>query len=341
MTYPPPALRRFVQHRTIKRSRRPQRHASQIVATDHDCLLGRHARDRSRAARRRGPRRGGARPSRAGASKRRLRGGDPRRAPAGVDVDLAGGAFDFDARLRTLVRERRIERPFYVGGGSIPLLDASELGALADRLANAERTVISNNFFSADFVAWTPGAAIEALPAIPSDNRLPQLLHADAGLDHWAMERTAASQFDIDTPTDLAVLKAACAGGPHLRRYLDGVDLDLAPFERAMRHFLLPSTIVVAGRVGSFTWQYLERETACRVRIFSEERGMQADGRETSGQVRSLLGFYLERVGADGLFAALAALGEAVFLDSRVLFAHARRPPARAGRRCMTRSCAS
>jgi hypothetical protein len=89
---------------------------------------------------------------------------------------------------------------------------------------------------------------------------------------------------------------------------------------------------VVAGRVGSHAWQYLERQTACRVRLFAEERGMQADGRAQEGSVRSLLGFYLEEVGPQRLFAALAQLGDAAFIDSRVLLAHLGLQPSRADR---------
>jgi hypothetical protein len=253
--------------------------------------------------------------------------------PAGVDVDLDDGRFSFGPRLRRLVAEREIRRPFYVGGGSIPLLSGAELAALAERLTAAEETVISNNFYSADFVAWTPGNAIESLPEIPSDNRLPQLFHAEAGLPHWETERTIASQFDIDTPNDLAVLKLYLGGGPYLRRYIDAQEIDLARYELAMAQFLIPGGMVlVAGRVGSSTWQYLERETACRIRVLSEERGMQADGREQSGSVRSVLGYYLERAGAAGLFQMLAELGDGVFFDTRVLLAHARVDASRADR---------
>jgi hypothetical protein len=252
--------------------------------------------------------------------------------PGGVEVDLDPGSFDFASRLRELVRRRRIERPFYVGGGSIPLLDTAGLAALADRLTAADELVISNNFYSADFVGWTPGAALDKLPAIPSDNRLPQLLQSQAGLANWDMERTLESQFDIDAPADVAVLKLYEAGGPCLRHYVDGVEIDLDRYERAMASFLVPDTVVVAGRIGSATWQYLERQTACRIRIFSEERGMQADERERSGKVRSILGFYMEKTGIDGLFETLSALGNAVFLDSRVLFAHAHVDPSRSDR---------
>jgi hypothetical protein len=252
--------------------------------------------------------------------------------PAGVEVEVDSGKFDFETQLRSIVERHNVERPFYVGGGSIPLVSAEDLASLAERLAASGELVISNNFYSADFVAWTPGNAIERLPAISSDNRLPQLLQSDAGLPHWEMERTLTSQFDIDAPADVAVLKLYCAGGPYLRRYVDTIAIDLSRYERAMAYFLVPETIVVAGRFGSSTWRYLERETACRVRVFSEERGMQADARERSGRVRSLLGYLIDQAGVEGLFSVLGSLGSAVFLDTRVLFAHSRVDPTRADR---------
>jgi 2-phospho-L-lactate guanylyltransferase (CobY/MobA/RfbA family) len=253
-------------------------------------------------------------------------------APPGVAVEIDAEEFDFGERLRRAVAEHRIERPFYVGGGSIPLLDAAGLATLAERLATQDQLVLSNNYYSADIVGWVPGSAIEQLPAIPSDNSLPQLLHREAGLPSEAMERSIASQFDIDTPSDLAVLKLYGASGPRLRAFLDRAPLDLSRYERAMAFFLEPAMVLIAGRVGSAVWQYLEHETACRIRLFSEERGMQADGRERSGQVRSILGLYLEQTDFDGLFRALAELGDAVFLDTRVLLAHAQVFPSRPDR---------
>lgn len=252
--------------------------------------------------------------------------------PAGATADLDAGTFDFGTRLRQIVAGRRIERPLYVGGGSIPLLDTADLAALAEQLASHDELVVSNNFYSADIVGWVPGGAIEKVGSIPSDNSLPQLLHREAGLPSSAMERSIASQFDIDTPVDLAVLKLYGGGGPRLRRSLEGSRIDLSRYERAMEYFLVPATVLVAGRVSSATWQYLERETACHIRVFSEERGMQADGREAAGLVRSILGFYLERAGFDGLFEALSSLGDAVFLDTRVLSAHAHVSPSRPDR---------
>ena len=253
-------------------------------------------------------------------------------APAGTEVEVDAGEFDFEWRLRRAIEEHQIERPLYVGGGSIPLLDAADLAALADRLGSQDELVLSNNYYSADIAGWVPGSAIERIETIHSDNSLPQLLHHEAGLPSEAMERSIASQFDIDTPGDLAVLSLYGATGQRLRAYLARAALDCSRYERAMAFFIEPAQVLVAGRVSSTVWQFLERETACHVRLFSEERGMQADGRERSGKVRSILGFYLEQAGVDGLFRTLAELGDAVFLDTRVLLAHKRLFPSRPDR---------
>jgi len=90
--------------------------------------------------------------------------------------------------------------------------------------------------------------------------------------------------------------------------------------------------MLVAGRVPSYAWRYLEEETACQVRIFSEERGMEASGKVERGEVRSLLGFYLEEVGPRQFFQALGELVDLALLDSRVLFAHLGRQPTAADR---------
>lgn len=49
---------------------------------------------------------------------------------------------------------------------------------------------------------------------------------------------------------------------------------------------------------------------------------MVASGRQTRGEVRSVLGAYLDEVGMDRFFAALEGWADAVFMDNRVILAH-------------------
>ena len=239
--------------------------------------------------------------------------------------------FHFGQMLWGLIAREGIEALIYFSGGSGALLPAEELEELAARLARAvrrgERLALVNNFYSTDFAALTPATALLELPPPARDNRLGWLL-ADYGLNPLELERGAATQFDVDTPTDLGVLKLYAAHDPELpgrrtRSLLESLPLGTRPLEAVLDRLTDPeATILVAGRVGAHVWRYLERETACRVRVFSEERGMEALGRAESGPVRSLLGFYLEEIGPERFFTRLAELAELAILDTRVIFAH-------------------
>ena len=254
--------------------------------------------------------------------------------PHGLEVVASPSPFHFGAVLWETVRARALLRPVVFGAGALPQLTADDFAAIAARLAAVDALVITNNFYSCDLVAWTPGDALGRVAPLPaSDNPLPRLLQEQAGLTVESLPRTIATLLDIDTPTALAALALYGRTGPRLGRLLATVDLDLERYRRAMACVTdRTRTLLVAGRVGSHAWQYLERNTACRVRLYAEERGMQADGREEAGLVRSLLGHYFDAVGLEAALRTLAEMADAACLDSRVLTAHARRSPSREDR---------
>jgi hypothetical protein len=243
--------------------------------------------------------------------------------PPGVAVDVDDGAFHFGRRLASVIDRFQLEKPLYFSGGSVPLLAAQEFVGIAQELGRGDGLVITNNLYSADLVAFSPGGALGKIDLPDSDNPLARLLAEQAGLSPRPLPRSVSSQFDIDSPSDLAILTLVGGADGRLQRLLDGWQLDVAPYREVLGYFTAPTAqVLVAGRVGSQVWQYLERETACRVRFLAEERGMQADGRLQGGQARSFLGFFLAEVGVERFFAVLAELADAAFLDSRVLLAH-------------------
>jgi len=243
----------------------------------------------------------------------------------GVDVerDPPGGKFHFGQRLRELANKHHAQRLFYMGGGSGALLSAEEMAQIVQRVQAAERVLVTNNFYSTDFAAFTPASVLEdiELPAI--DNDLGWVLAEKAGLPNESLARKASTQFDVDTPTDLMALSLHPGAGPHTHAFLDGLHLDTSHLTQAL-HVLMDrnAEVLVAGRVSAAVWEYLQRATACRVRLFAEERGMRASGRQARGEARSLLGYYYQQVGPRHFFDTLAQLGQAVFLDSRVIFVH-------------------
>ena len=243
--------------------------------------------------------------------------------PEGVALDVDGSAFHFGRRLVTVIERHAIERPVYFSGGSVPLLSTQEFVGIAQALTQADGVVVTNNLYSADLVAFSPGSALAQVALPASDNPLARLLVEQAGLAAQPLPRSVSSQFDIDSPADLVVLTLVGGAGPRLQCLLDSWQLDVAPYRRVLPLFCDSTRqILVAGRAGSQVWRYLERDTACRVRFFAEERGMQAEGREERGQARSLVGYYLAEVGVERFFCILADLADAAFLDTRVLLAH-------------------
>ena len=253
--------------------------------------------------------------------------------PVQVELDQPDEEFHFGRRLAGLIEAYGWDRCFYIGGGAGPLLMADALASIAESMLSSDRLVVTNNFYSSDWVAFGPTSVLGQHSLPSSDNGLGWLLGEDAGLPVRELPRSAATQLDVDTPMDLLTLAAHPGTGPHTRSYLDSLDLDTSTIDAALPLFLdRDATIVVAGRVSSATWSYVERETACSTRVFSEERGMRASGRQARGEARSLLGYLLDAVGMDRFFEELATLGQAAFIDNRVLFAHRNLWPSAADR---------
>jgi len=253
--------------------------------------------------------------------------------PPGVRLDVDPGPFHFGRRLAEVIERLGLRSVVYFSGGSVPLLSAQEFVGIVQELARGEGQVVANNYYSADLVAFSPAAALRRIDLPAIDNPLARLLAEQAGLTAHTLQRSVASQFDIDSPADLAILSLVGGAGPRLQVLLDDWRLDVSLYRRVLPLFVVSTAqVLVAGRSSSRVWQYLERETACRVRFFAEERGMQAEGRIEGGQARSLVGFYLAAVGVQRFFATLAELADAAFLDSRVILAHLGLEPSRADR---------
>jgi len=253
-----------------------------------------------------------------------------------LEPDVAPG-FHFGQRLMEIVAQHRLERIIYIGGGAAPLLTVADLLALTAGISGDEAATVANNVFSADIVALGQAQAALRRIALPAlDNDLAYRLRA-AGVPTSALPPSLGLNFDIDTPTDLATLalalelhsNEAAAIGPHLRAALAAyassglADRQLAALHAAIdvmrRH---DGETLFCGRIGAQTWRRLELALPCQTRLLGEERGMRASGREEQGKVRSLLGLLVEQVGSHRAVANLAAVAQAAFIDTRVLFNH-------------------
>jgi hypothetical protein len=242
-----------------------------------------------------------------------------------VERDPPGKPFHFGRRLLETVERHDIRRPLYFGAGSAPMLAPESLEEICGRLLAVERTVIANNLLSADFFGFTPAEALRRVE-LPwgEDNNLPYLLSRQGGLQGEPLDLAIETMFDVDTPTDLAVLKLQGIVKPHARRFLDQTAIDTSRLEAAMPVLVRRrSEVTMIGRVATNIWGKVPSDLMPgQKRLFVEERGMKASGREARGEVRSLLGHLLEAVGPERLFEYLAASAHAVFFDTRVIFHH-------------------
>lgn len=223
----------------------------------------------------------------------------------------------------------RVDALGWVGAGALALLADEALDALVSPLAGE---VVTNNRFSSDafVVAGDLRAALGVLAGLGADNGAPRALEA-AGFTVRDLSGAPWTRFDVDTPLDLALLRLATriAGtrklDPAIVAFLEGAQLPGGrPLEIPRLEQLLAvlrnrnAELLVAGRVPSSAFAYLEEQAACRVRLFVEERGMRA---APANRPRSLLADWVTEHGGASLIEHLAALGDAVILDTRVVMA--------------------
>ena len=254
-----------------------------------------------------------------------------RRVPDAVAVhDSGGGPFHFGCVLAGLLERLRPRLALVLGGAAAPLYgdaDFRRFLALAGSVPGA--VVVQNNPQSPDVLAFTGAAAAARLGLPDSDNALGMALSL-AGWRRVLVENSARVNFDVDTPTDVAILAGEPQTGPRAAAacadpaWVAAVAAKLAVVEGVLAEEA--GELALFGRVGPPVTGYLNMHLRCRLRMFSEERGMRALGREAAGTVVSLVGRCVDAMGAAAFFRLLDGCCDAALFDSRVLMAHWRRP---------------
>lgn len=251
----------------------------------------------------------------------------PQNVPIWLAPDPADRPFHFGAYLAETILANQFDDMLYLGGASAPLLDLSMLNLMVELLRRAEsgKIAISNNLHSSDWIAIK--GVRETLSIIKSarrDNSLAWMLRQDGGYEVRILtEIRPASAFDLDTPSDIALLRHHPDCGPQLRQVLSNPLLDTVPVQQVLDVLTRSgSSMTLIGRVSPKPWDALNQITQCWIRVFSEERGMVASERLERGEVQSLLGKIIEAQGIEGFFKTLANMTEAAIIDSRVLMAH-------------------
>jgi len=250
---------------------------------------------------------------------------EARRIGVSVDLETGDSRFHFGRRLREVIIQHDIEHVIYMGGAAAPLLTAKEFGDIAESLKRERNLVIMNNVQSADLVAFSPARAIDEIELPDKDNPLGNLLR-EIGMRRVLIPNSGRVNFDLDTPTDILILGMHPACGPRAKKAIQDLDWPREKLGLAFQVLRQQSKeVAVIGRVGPAVIQYINSNMVHRMRVFSEERGMKALGREDRGEVVSLIGFMLQEIGPERFFKHLSRVCDVAFMDTRVVFGHLRK----------------
>ncbi len=254
---------------------------------------------------------------------------DAFRAAGADDVRIVAGQSDdtpFGTRLQDLVPDAKAGGLVVVGSGALAVARPSDLRPLIETAAIDRPAVLANNRYSADAVAVARARYV--LRDVPldlrSDNALPGWIEEHLGFEVQDLRGRWRLAVDVDTPLDAILIGAmAPPDGSPIAARLSAV----ATLMRDPR-----AELIVAGRTSSRTMRWLERRTACRVRVVVEERGLRAsigpgrgsdDHEDHAGRPpASVLGALLEAIGAVALGTTVGRLADGALIDSRVLLAH-------------------
>jgi len=216
----------------------------------------------------------------------------------------------------------------YFGAGSGPLLSTRDIRMFTKLVSEADsNSCITNNRYSADFFGVKPTDLLESLHPPPiSDNSVPTRLIEERETSIIEIPRSAETQFNIDIPSDLATLSLTQKSGPKLKSFIAQETQLLKQAVKAQwnasQHFLKKnSEVFVYGRTSSRIWSYLETETACKIRIISEERGLK--GAPKGHQARSFLAYLIQAYGPQEVFGKLLPqFCSAAFVDLIPIIEH-------------------
>jgi hypothetical protein len=241
--------------------------------------------------------------------------------------------FHFGQRLAGIIETHNVSPVIYFGAGSAPLLNTEMVGLMHGMLYQSayardskipDNIALTNNLHSSDWIGISHSQ--DALPIIRQadrDNSLAWMLQQNWDFDVRVLSGVRpASSMDLDTPSDLAIVRHHPECPPHLAEALRDPALDHIPVEQIIDVAARDgSRLALFGRISPLAWQALSKATQCWIRAYSEERGMVAAERLARGEVHSLIGRMLAVLGPEAFFDELAQLADAAIIDTRVLMA--------------------
>jgi hypothetical protein len=241
------------------------------------------------------------------------------------------GAIPFGKKLGSVIEKHSVQTFLYMGGGSGIFMETEDMTRIIHTALESPETILVNNFYSTDYAAFGRDLDLKPLNRCQQDNQIGWILGREERMKIRVLPSNLATRFDLDTPTDLMILKAHPPIGCHLSSLVPALPIDPSPLFDLMGVLVdRDRQLVVLGRIPLEVAQFFDRETACHLRLYIEERGMETRGEEKG--TWSLVGLCLAEMGIRRFFKTLSAHANAAIVDSRVLFRHLDLRPSRQDR---------
>ena len=227
--------------------------------------------------------------------------------------------FHFGETLKKVISSRSLQGCVYIGSGSGVLLRRADYEVLVTWARHPSARMLVNNLYSTDFASFAQAQTLLPLELPQIDNTLGVML-TDQGMPCRTLPRNLRTQYDIDTPTDVLLLKAT-------GRLIEEEPL---PFEEqavvssanAVMDTLTDRSgrLWIYGRVNPATWAWFQDRTACQTAGVIEGRGLRSyQGFASDAEIGRVCRSMFEQAGWDAFFTSLAKHASAAILDTRPL----------------------
>lgn len=225
--------------------------------------------------------------------------------------------FNIGKKLLEIINKHSLDKILYFGSGSCYFLTLDELKFISEKTVKGQ--FLSNNPISSDFVSFSSSdlndEIISNFPNI--DNYFSSYLMSKTSLKYVKMPVSLGSIFDIDTPSDIAILSKITDNSSRVGEYISKSifkNIDLDRFIKILSS--KTSEIFVYGRINPLNLYMAERNISCKIRFLSEERGLKVRDRAFA----SLLEYIFQPENFDNFFRLFENICDGGIFDTRVIF---------------------
>lgn len=247
--------------------------------------------------------------------------------------------FHFGERLCEVVKAYGFKSFLYFSGGSGQLMDEEDICSFASTtltapyksLCSSARYIVANNAYSSDMFGISDSSCLMGLNGnLPSsDNEFAMWFCMTFDADIVPLPSQMAFQFDVDTPVDALIMSTMEKSSIDTEGMLGFVKNEglLFALNRMFTKIGMAKAVMkgpggeftLIGRVPPSSVSYLNSILKCRIRTFSEERGMRSFKRDVRGEAKSIFASYIKRCGIRNFVNDMSDMTGLAFVDTRVL----------------------